>query len=221
MAESLASRVGRIVSGSVHALVKAMEDAAPEAVLEQAIREVEAATDDVRAELGRELAKKHLASTRLAEESRRHEDLAEKLELALKEEREDLAEAAAARQLDIEAQIPVLERTLADCGDREKELEGFVAALQARKRDMAEELRGFIESRTSASPRADAASANPTKRVEKAASAFEKVLERNAGVAGGREGLEHATKLQELEDLARKNRVRERLEAARARMDQS
>lgn len=221
MNESLGSRVARIVSGSVHALVKAVEDAAPEAVLEEAIREVERATDDVRVELGREMAKKHLASTRLAEENRRHEDLSEKLELALKEGREDLAEVAASRQLDIEAQIPVLERTLAECGDHEKELESFLAALQARRRDMEEELTGFLESRKHAATGTGGpgAGSDIETRVDKAASTFEKVSHRNSGVVGGREGLESAAKLQELEDLARKNRVRERLEAARARMD--
>lgn len=38
MAESLASRVGRIVSGSLNALVAAVENAAPEAVMEEAVR---------------------------------------------------------------------------------------------------------------------------------------------------------------------------------------
>ena len=70
MAETLASRVGRIVSGSLHALVSAVEDLAPDTVMEQAIQEVDAAVDDVRAELGKLLAKKHLASTRLMEENR-------------------------------------------------------------------------------------------------------------------------------------------------------
>ena len=49
-------------------------------------------------------ARKHLASERLMEENRKHEDLSEKIEFALKESREELAEAAVARQLDIEAQ---------------------------------------------------------------------------------------------------------------------
>ncbi|MAE95595.1 MAG: hypothetical protein CL910_13130 [Deltaproteobacteria bacterium] len=222
MAETLASRVGRIVSGSVHALVSAMENASPDLILEQAIREVEAAADDVRAELGREIAKKHLASTRLAEEGRRHEDLIEKIEIALREGREDLAEAAAARQLDIEAQIPVLERTLAECGDREKELEGFVAALQARRREMEEELQSFRECCASetASSEEGAAVGEPSRRAERASSAFDRVLEHKAGMPGGKAALSNAARLAELESLARRNRIRERIEEAKARIDQ-
>ncbi|HPG27290.1 MAG TPA: PspA/IM30 family protein [Myxococcota bacterium] len=226
MSESLTTRVGRIVSGSLNALVGALEDAAPEVVLSQAIREVDAAISDVRAELGRELAKKHLASTRLMEVNRRHDELSERIDLALGEGREDLAEAAASQQLDLEAQIPVIERHLSECGDRESELEGLIAALQARKRDMREEMRVFLETvaKPSASPgKAGATSAAPgaaaSDRADRATSAFDEILERNAGIPGSRQALENEKKLAELEELAHKNRVRERIAAAKARRE--
>ena len=41
MTDTIASRVTRVVSGSVHALLDAVESAAPEATMAQAIREVE------------------------------------------------------------------------------------------------------------------------------------------------------------------------------------
>ena len=53
MTDTIASRVTRVVSGSVHALLDAVESAAPEATMAQAIREVDRVIDDVRAELGR------------------------------------------------------------------------------------------------------------------------------------------------------------------------
>lgn len=222
MAETLASRVGRIVSGSLHALVSAVEDLAPDTVMEQAVQEVDAAIDDVRAELGKLLAKKHLASTRLMDENRAHEDLGSRIELALRERREDLAEAAIARQLDIEAQIPLLERTIADCGDQEKELEGFIAALQARKRQMHEELAQFRRQRAASarSVEAPAHGSDLGSRAERAVSAFGRVLERNTGVPGPVTGtLGSAKQLAELEDLARQNRIRERLAAAKAKQE--
>jgi len=228
MAESLSSRVGRIVSGSVSALIGALENAAPEVVLEEAIREVDGAIDDVRSELGRELAKKHLASTRQAELGRRHADLGAKMELALRESREDLAEAAAAQQLDLEAQIPVLERHLVECGEREKELEGLIAALLAKKREMRDEMREFVQSRPGAAgPSADplfAGDGSPAGsaaafRAEKAVGAFERILERTSGLPGGPVDLQNGKKLAELEDLARRNRVSERLAQARAKLE--
>ena len=73
MTESLASRVGRVLSGTINMLVDAVEDVAPEIVMGQAIREVDQAIDEVRAELGKFIAKKHLATTRIAEENRTQE----------------------------------------------------------------------------------------------------------------------------------------------------
>jgi len=98
MKESIGSRVGRLIAGSVNAVISAVENAAPEVVMEQALREIDGATDEVRTELGRVIAAKHLANKRLIEESRKHESLAEQIELAVKQGREDLAEAAIARR---------------------------------------------------------------------------------------------------------------------------
>jgi len=225
MSESLSSRVGRIVSGSLHALVGALESAAPETVLEEAIRAVDTAIADVRSELGRELAKKHLASTRLAELSSRHESLAEKLELALRAERDDLAEAAAAQQLDLEAQCPVLERHLADCGDREHELERLIGALHAKKRYMRDEMREFVASRATCAATAASggaprsAGSHATARAEKAVGAFDRVLEKSTGLPSGSRDLDNDKKLAELEQLARRNRARERVAEARAKLE--
>lgn len=224
MKEGLIARVSRIVSGSVHSLIDAIENAAPETVMEEAIREIDGAIDDVRAELGKVMAGKHLANTRLLEANQQHEDLAAKTELALKEAREDLAEAAIARQLDLEAQIPVLEATINDSGTQEKELEGYIAALQAKKREMKEALRQF-RINVSETPRTpENKDHRPDKgqgvegKVAKAASAFDRVVEKATGVPGAaRDADRHsAVQLAELEELARKNRIQERLAAVKS-----
>lgn len=221
MKENLTSRVGRIISGSLNALVDAVENAVPETVMEEAIREIDGAIDEVRAELGRVAANKHLANTRLMEENRKHEDLSGKIELAVKEGRDDLAEAAISSQLDIEAQIPVLEATISECGTQEKELEGYITALQAKKREMKEELKQFRESRQEAEAAVAGGAGVATTgggvetRVSKAESAFERVMENTTGLAGrvGMGDKTTAAQLAELEDMARKNRIQERLAA--------
>ena len=43
--ESIAQRVGRLVSGGFNALVDAVENTAPETVMEQAIREIDSAIE--------------------------------------------------------------------------------------------------------------------------------------------------------------------------------
>lgn len=218
MKEKLINRVGRIISGSVHSLIDSIENAAPETVLNEAIREVEIAIDDIRSELGQIVAKKHLASTKLMEENKKHEDLGEKIELAVEQNRDDLAEPAIARQLDIEAQIPVLEATIDDCNEQEKELENYINALLAKRREMNEELIQFRESAKTASlssvplPQEDGQNSVES-RVSKAESAFDRVMERATGIHGqtGSPGRKSSAQLAELEELARKSKIQERL----------
>ncbi|MES9950665.1 MAG: PspA/IM30 family protein [Candidatus Thiodiazotropha sp.] len=225
MKESITNRVGRIISGSVNALLDAVENAAPDLVMEEAIREVDEAIDEVRAELGRVIAGKHLANQRLMDESRKHEELAEKIELAVKEGRDDLAEAAIARQLDIEAQVPVLESTIAEASNQENELEGYVIALQAKRREMREELAQFREAQEEGKVVAVAAGSGQTNAdsgveasVRKAETAFDRVMERATGVGShSMPDRGDASKLAELDQLSRNNRIQERLAAIKNR----
>jgi phage shock protein A len=117
-------------------IVTAVESLAPEMVMEEAVREVDKAIDDVRAELGQVMTRQYHATRRLAAENKKHEELSENITMALGEKRDDLAEAGVEKILDIEAQIPVLEVAIAETREAQTELEGFVAALRARKREM-------------------------------------------------------------------------------------
>ncbi len=229
MREGIAGRVGRIVAGSFNAIVDAVENAAPEVVMEQALREIDDAIADVRSELGKEVARKHLANKRLLEENRKHDELSEQIEVALKDGREDLAEAAISKQLDIEAQIPVLENSITECGETEVELEGYISALQAKKREMSEELKQFKASSSNGAAPTQAASGDASvsssskvqNKVEQAQSAFDRVLAAQTGVgsSGAATRTEDAAKLAELEDLARKNRIQERLAELKSKVD--
>lgn len=218
MKEKLISRVGRIISGSVHSLVDSLENAAPETVLSESIREIESAIDDLRSELGQIVAKKHLAGSKLMEENKKHKDLSEKIALAVKENRDDLAEAAIARQFDIEAQIPILEATIDDCDGQEKELENYINALQAKKREMKEELiqfRNMVKegSHPLGSEPSSETPGSVESKVSKAESAFERVIEKATGIPGQDLVSERksAAQLAELEEIARKNKIQERL----------
>jgi phage shock protein A len=219
MKESITGRVGRIVSSSVNALVDAIENVAPAMVMEEAIREVDAVLDEVRVELGKILAQKHLAEQRLSDNRKKHTDLSQKAQIAVTEKRDDLAEAAIAQLMDIEAQIPVLEKAVTEAGARESELEGYVAALQAKRREMREELAHFTkaEERSAAAGTASASvPADIAAKVGKAGSAFDRIMEKNTGLPNASTGVDSAAKLAELEELARQNRIKERLAAIKA-----
>lgn len=224
MVDTLGTRVGRIISGSAHALIDAIEGAMPDAVIQQALREIDKAVDDVRTELGRAIASKHLANKRLTEQSSRHEELSGQIELALKEGRDDLARAAVEHQLDVEAQVPVLEATVTEAAKREAELEGYVAALLAKRREMEEAFQSMQLARARGAEAAGAApGANEgpsvTRRVETATGAFDRLMAREGAPAVGGVDRERGAKLAELDGMARRNRVEERLAAIKARTD--
>ena len=222
MKEKITGRVGRIISGSVNALIDAVENVAPEVVMEQAIREIEEAIEEVRAELGRTIANKHLANSRLMQINQKCEDLAEKIELAVEAKRDDLAEAAISQQLDMEAQIPILENQISDLSGEEKELEGYIAALQGKKREMREELNLYKSSRNERGQGAPAAATKASSvegKIGRAESAFERVLANNTGFSPGMAAADRKTaaQLKELEDMSRNNRIKERLAAIKGK----
>ena len=221
MSDNLLARVKRLVSGSVNSIVDAVENAAPDTVMKEAIREVENAIDEVRDELGLTMANQHHANKRLAEATAKHEELTERLGTAIAQRRDDLAEAAITRQLDLEAQIPVLEEALKDLNDKEKELQGYIAALQGRKGEMEEDLHTFLESRKSGTggsgDPAMPAGLAAEKKADKAETAFNRVMRGTTGIAGTvKADRETAAKLAELEKISKDNRVKERLAALKA-----
>ncbi|APV50301.1 hypothetical protein BWI17_11720 [Betaproteobacteria bacterium GR16-43] len=223
MADSISTRVTRIVGGSVHSLLDAVEDAAPEATMAQAIREVDQVIDEVRAELGRAEAAKHLVTTQLNKLNTESERLAGQVELAIGQSREDLARAGLEKQINIEDQLPVLQKMLAEQQERGADLEGYITALLAKKREMEEALREFIAARASQVPAGTQAggAGRAQARVDNAGSAFERVMARQTGVSGlGPTVTANATQLKELQELQRSHRIEERLAKLRASMPQ-
>ena len=221
MSETLSRRVGRLVSGGFHALIDAAENLAPEAVMNESIREIERAVDEVRAELGKVLAQKHLAAKKMADESNRHEAIDANLQAAVDAGRDDLAEAGIAEQMDIEARLPILENTIADCAAQEKELEGFIAALQAKKREMQQQLQDWRAAQQSmGTGKTAGGNGSDLNRIardaEKSGNAFDRVMGRQNSVHSSTDAAQLA-KLKELEDLSRNNRVAERLAALKAK----
>jgi len=219
MTDTLKTRVGRVIAGSVHALLDRIEDQAPEAMMEQSIREADTVIDDVRHELGTVSANRHLSQRQHANLNQLHATLASQIDEAMTAGREDLARAAVARQLDIEAQLPVLETTLAEQARQENELTGFVAALLAKKREMQDALTEFRKSRAAAATVTSPAGAGTAAhRIGKVTDAFDRVYERQTGLSGTarQNGLQQAAQLKELDDLVRDNKIAERMAQLKA-----
>ena len=220
MSDSIANRVTRIVSGSVHALLDAVENAAPEAMMSQAIREVDQVADEVRAELGKAEAAKHLVTAQINKLNNDNEQLSVQVETALGQGREELARAGIEKQINIEDQMPVLQKSLAEQQERSRELEGYITALIAKRREMEEALREFLAARASTASAAGNAAGRDTAqgRVESANAAFDRVMAKQTGVSGLTPGVTaNAAQVKELQELHRTHRIEEKLAQLKAR----
>lgn len=218
MSDSLKARVGRVIAGGMHALLDKIEDLNPQAAMEQALREADGVIDEVRHELGTVSANRHLAQQQHARLNRSHEELRDQIAQALAAAREDLARAAVSRQIDIEAQIPVLETTLADLARQEQELQGFTAALLARKREMQETLAEFRTSRAATTSAAQpVGQSSVEQRLAKVTDAFDKIFQRQTGLNSTQAGdLKQEAQLRELDDLVRDHKIAERMAQIKA-----
>jgi phage shock protein A len=218
MAESLLIRVKRIVTGGVADMVDAIENVQGESVMREALREVERAIDETRAEVGRVAARRVFAARQTAMIRDKVSELTDKARLALGEGRADIAEALVARQIDLEAQTPVIESAERDARAEESELGECLAALQGRKREMEADLESFIAAQRVAAREAyvgvEGGAAAPSRRLEKASETFNRVMKSAGGVAGvATADREIASKLAEFDALQRQRKIAERLAA--------
>ncbi|MCR9203910.1 MAG: PspA/IM30 family protein [Halobacteriovoraceae bacterium] len=217
MKNSLFNRVSKIITANVESIISTIEGQNPEGIMLQAEKELESALEEVRAELASVATRKHLAKKQLVEKNNSHEGLTSKIELALSEKREDLAKVAINEQLDIEAQIPIIEQTLHECQLEEKELEGYIQALKAKMKEMEQDHQNLKDVKHEVSSTGGDNQnilSDTQSKVESAEKTFDRVYSQAAGIKNtSKTDIENKAKLQELENLERENKINERLTA--------
>ncbi len=218
MSDSIATRVARIIAGGTYALLDKAETLAPDTVMAQSIRDIEQVASEVRVDLGKAEAAKHLVTTQIAKLSDEHDKLKGQIDIAVSEQRDDLASAAIGRQADIEDYLPVLRKSLDEQNQKAEELVSYMVALLAKKRELEQIL---VEYQANKSLRPEMVKTNGESdrrsRVEDAEAAFGRVLARQLGVSGlSLNGVEDAAKIKELAELQRNKRIAERLAALKA-----
>ncbi len=221
MNDSISSRIRRIITGTAQSIVSSIEGLAPEAVLHQAIDEVDGAIDEVRAELGKVVAQKHHVSKTLSRLNQQHGELEGQVATALEHGREDLVEVALGRQVDIEDQMPALEDQLAGLSHQETSLNQAITGLIAKRSEMEDELFHYTTTQAEATAGNGQGGAGPSRldatlgKADRADRAFSRVLGEATGVR--RESLRckrgEAGKLVELANLNRRARIEAKLKA--------
>lgn len=208
--ESALKRIGRVIAGMTNLAIDAAEGVSPEAVIAQAIREIDAAADEVRAELGKATAERHRLDARRQQLLQEKAALDARVGIALDGNRDDLAEVGIARQVDIEAQVGVLERLLAETDEKIAQLGQTVDAVAASRREAEQTRKDF---RASQSHDAAADARSPGNAVSGAMSKVARAQAATARVTGvpASAATTDAQGLGELADLQRDREVKARL----------
>ncbi|MEO1710202.1 MAG: PspA/IM30 family protein [Pseudomonadota bacterium] len=225
MSESLSARVRRLVSGRITDVVDTIESRNADVVMREALREIDRAMDEVRAQIGHvDAALRQTIRQRDFVRSKLQE-LDGQIKFAIDQDREDLATAAISRQVDFESQLPVLEQAIGDHNERRIELDSFLSALAGRRNEMHLELKAFAEMAaaavdTSGTSHRRASDADPTAKVEARVSRAERAFGRAAhgpfGLGGVGGDATDTTKLAELDAMKRKQEVEARLARVKA-----
>ncbi|GGE90396.1 PspA/IM30 family protein [Sphingomonas prati] len=216
MAESLFARVSRLLSARVEDNVDAMERANSDGVMRESIREVDRTIDAVRADRERAMTRRLQAARQQEMIARKVEELTGKARFAIENGRDDLAEAALARQVDLEGQSTGLTDVQSVAREEEAKLEESLAALRARKTQMQEALAAFDIARSDASMGGDGGFAQACKierNVEQAEAAFDRAMAGAGGVGFARGNAKALNGVAELDTLQKSATVSARLAA--------
>ncbi|MGJ5175351.1 PspA/IM30 family protein [Bradyrhizobium oligotrophicum] len=116
--DTLLSRAGRLIAGIAYGAIEKAEDKNRVALVSQAIREIEQAEREARDSLSHARAEEYRLNARRAEIERETTVLAEQIHVAIAENRDDLARAGIARQMDLEAQFEVLSKAIDENAER-------------------------------------------------------------------------------------------------------
>lgn len=216
MTESVLMRVRRLLSGRIEDSVDAMERANSDSTMREAIREVNRAMSDVRSDKEKAMSRRLQAARQQEMIAKKVEELTDKARFAIQSGREDLAEGALARQVELEGQAEKLERVQQLARIEEDKFEESLSALRARKTQMDEALAAYSIAQTEASMGGDGGFANEQsveRQVENAEAAFDRAMQGGGGIGFDRGSVDAINSVSEIDGLAKKATVAERLAA--------
>lgn len=216
MAESIFARVRRLLSARIEDNVDAMERANNDGVMREAIREVDRTIDAVRGDQERAMTRRLQAARQAEMIGRKLTELTDKARFAVDSGRDDLAEGALKRQVDLENETGRLTQIQDHAREEEAKLDESLAALRARKAQMTEALAAFDIARSDAALGGDGEfhSARRHERVvEQAEAAFDRAMGGAGGVGFQRGDADAINRVAEIDTLQKNATVAQRLAA--------
>lgn len=219
MAESIFTRMSRLLSATVEDSVDRLEKAGGEAVMREAIREADRAVDQVKTELESVMSRRLQAVRQRQMLAKRIDDLNGKATFAIGQGREELAEAALSRQIDFEAEVEKLGEVEAQARDEEARLADGLAALTSRKTQMEETLSAYVMARreTVLDGEGSRRHGHPAERqVDAAEQAFNRAMTSAGGIGLTRSEAGTVNRVAEIDALQKRAAVADRLAALKA-----
>ncbi|WP_027527051.1 PspA/IM30 family protein [Bradyrhizobium sp. Ec3.3] len=213
--ENFLSRVGRLIAGIAYDAIEQAEGKNKLKVVGQAIREIENAENEAREALAAARAEEYRLNARRSEIERAMTDLAEKIQGAIDDSRDDLARAGIARQMDLEAQFEVLSRAIDENNEKIEQCVTSLRAVLSALQD-AEQRRADLEK----SEAAAGTHSTETSKKQTGNSAAAKALRAGKAVAratGVPAGIPFSSDIDELSALHRDKEIATRLARLKTR----
>lgn len=209
MAENMLSRIGRIIAGTAHGAVDAIEDRAPRVVAEQALREIDRAIEDAKGILGKAQAQEYRIKAKIRDIDDEIADIEKKVAAGLAQGREDLAKPALGLQIDLEAQRSATGKALEEAQSEIRDATLALGAAQSARADASARVAALIRSETTAREGSDprGASQRNDDRIARSLAA----VERATGTPG--RPVTAAAEIEELARIQRDAEVEKRLKA--------
>jgi phage shock protein A len=186
--------------------------------MREAIREVDRAIDKVRGQQGAAKSRRLQAGHQQQLAQKQVATLDEQARFAMSKRRPDLAEAAVARQLDLEEQVKRLTAIQAETSEEEARLNESLATLKAKRSQMLDELAALQSAQAAAGLAADGPGGidvGTERKVARAEETFERAMAAAGGVSSVRTNPEAAAKVAEIDALQKEAAIAERLAALR------
>lgn len=219
MSESVLMRVRRVLSGRIEDRVDEMERSNSDTVMRESIREVDRSIDEVRRDQQGAMTRRLQAARQEENAAKKIEELTGKARFAIAEGREDLAEGALARQIELEEQVGKLKSVQEIATVEEQKLDESLSALRARKRQMEEALAAFAIAKADATLGGDDGARSTIereRRLENAEAAFDRAMTGGGGIGFTRGDAESINQVAEIDKIQRKASVSQRLAALKA-----
>jgi phage shock protein A len=208
--EGILARMGRLLAAIASQTIDNAEGNNKIALVKQAIQEIDAGADEARNALGKSRAEEFRLKRRREEMDNEVATLTEKIRLAVSENREDLARAGVARQIDLESQAIALDGALDFVELQIDEQTKALQAMLGARREAEARLIDLENSLAQHSPGEHqvgrTSSSSKTTKAERAMAAISRVTGVPAEFALG------AKDLDELDRLHREKAITERLE---------